>query len=51
MTQVHQEGGLDRVAPGGAIAKYPARPLLGFNAVEKQTIVDHILEYLHSRRL
>lgn len=46
LARVHQEGGMDRVAPGGPMATYPARPLLGFTPTERQMIQDRVLEYL-----
>lgn len=46
LARVHQDGGMDRVTPGGPIAKYPARPLLGFTSAEQHMIQDHVLEYL-----
>lgn len=49
LARVHQEGGMDRVTPDGPMAKYPARPLLGFTTTEQQTIRDHIVEHLHNR--
>lgn len=46
LARVHQEGGMDRVAPGGPMANYPARPLLGFTDTERRMIQDRVLEYL-----
>ena len=46
LARVHQEGGTDRVTPSGPMAKYPARPLLGFTNTERQIIQDRVLEYL-----
>jgi phage virion morphogenesis protein len=49
LARVHQEGGMDRVTPGGPMAKYPARPLLGFSSEDRASIRDYVLEYLHHR--
>lgn len=49
LARVHQEGGMDRVAPNGPVATYPARPLLGFATPDLTTIRDRILEHLHGR--
>jgi len=46
LARVHHEGGMDRVAPNGPMAKYPVRPLLGFTKAERQVIQDRVLEYL-----
>lgn len=46
LARVHQEGGVDRVTPGGPMANYPARLLLGFTMTDRQMIRDHILEFL-----
>lgn len=47
LARVHQDGGMDRVAPDGPIAKYPARPLLGFTATDRAMVRDRVLEFLH----
>jgi phage virion morphogenesis protein len=47
LARIHQEGGSDRVTPGGPTATYPARPLLGFAHSERRIIQDRVLEYLH----
>lgn len=47
LARVHQEGGMDRVAPDGPMAKYPARPLLGFTATDRAMVRDRVLEFLH----
>lgn len=49
LARVHQDGGMDRVAPDGPIAKYPARPLLGFTSMDREMVRDRVLEYLHTR--
>lgn len=46
LARVHQEGGADHVAPGGPIAHYPARPLLGFTKYARQLIQDRVLQHL-----
>lgn len=46
LARVHQEGGMDNVTPGGPEVRYPARPLLGFTAMDRDRIRDHILGYL-----
>lgn len=48
LARVHQEGGMDRVAPDGPMATYPARPLLGFTATDRAMVRDRVLEYLHT---
>lgn len=50
LARVHQDGGMDRVAPDGPMARYPARPLLGFTATERARVRDQVLEFLHSAR-
>jgi len=46
LARVHQEGGMDRVAPDGPMAKYPARRLLGFTSTERAMVRDHVLVFL-----
>jgi phage virion morphogenesis protein len=46
LARVHQEGGRDRIAPGGPMARYPARTLLGFTPADRQHIQDRVLQYL-----
>lgn len=46
LARVHQDGGVDRVSPNGPMAKYPARPLLGFMSSDRQMIQHQLLEYL-----
>jgi len=43
---VHQEGLTDRVRPGGPLADYPARRLLGFGAADIALVEDAILGHL-----
>jgi phage virion morphogenesis protein len=47
LARVHQEGGLDRVAPDGPTARYPARPLLGFTSSDRQKIRNRLIDYLN----
>lgn len=49
LARVHQEGGMDRVAPNGPIAIYPSRPLLAFAKADRTTIRDRILQFLHDQ--
>jgi phage virion morphogenesis protein len=46
LARVHQEGGIDRVMPGGPMAKYPARLLLGFSEIDREIIRARLLEHL-----
>jgi phage virion morphogenesis protein len=46
LARIHQEGGMDRVAPGGPTAKYPARPLLGFTESNRAMVRDRLLQFL-----
>jgi phage virion morphogenesis protein len=46
LARVHQEGGMDRVSRDGPMAKYPARPLLGFTANDRAMVRDRVLEFL-----
>lgn len=46
LARVHQEGGMDHVASDGPMAKYPARPLLGFTAADQDTIRNRLLQHL-----
>lgn len=48
LARVHQEGGKDRVAPDGPMAKYPPRPLMGFTTSDRQMIRDHVVEFLRA---
>ncbi|MDZ4371545.1 MAG: phage virion morphogenesis protein, partial [Phenylobacterium sp.] len=41
---VHQDGLQDRTSPGGPIAQYPMRRLLGFTAEERQAVLDAIMD-------
>jgi phage virion morphogenesis protein len=50
LARVHQEGGADRVAPNGPMATYPARPLLGFTAMDRAMVRDRVLAFLHQHR-
>ncbi|WP_337186688.1 phage virion morphogenesis protein [Phenylobacterium sp.] len=43
---VHQEGGEDRTSPGGPMARYPMRRLLGFTDDEREAILDAILDHV-----
>jgi phage virion morphogenesis protein len=47
LARVHQDGGDDRVSPGGPVARYPARPLLGFSAADRVMVRDLLLTHLH----
>lgn len=46
LARVHQDGGTDHVLPNGPSARYPARPLLGFTAVDRAMVRDRVLEFL-----
>lgn len=46
LARVHQEGGMDRVTPEGPMARYPARPLLGFTSPDREMIRDRVIHYL-----
>jgi len=48
LARVHQEGGMDMVSPNGPMAKYPARPLLGFTSTDREMVRTRVLESLHS---
>ena len=48
LARVHQEGGMDRVALDGPMAKYPARTLIGFTAADRAMVRDRVLEFLHT---
>jgi len=48
LARVHQEGRMDHVTPGGPMATYPARPLLGFTAIDRERVRDRLLEYLQA---
>lgn len=47
LARVHQEGGMDRVSPVGPLAKYPARPLMGFTVLDREMVRNRVLEFLH----
>ena len=46
LAHVHQEGLPDRVAPTGPTYNYPARPLLGFSAHDRDIVRDVLLRHL-----
>jgi phage virion morphogenesis protein len=46
LAHVHQEGLPDRVAPTGPTYNYPARPLLGFSAHDRDIVRDILLRHL-----
>lgn len=46
IAQVHQFGGRDAVNKQGLEADYPARPLLGFSAADRDLVEDEILDHL-----
>jgi phage virion morphogenesis protein len=46
LARIHQEGGEDRVSRDGPMAKYPARPLLGFTAQDRERVREILLEHL-----
>ena len=43
---VHHYGERDRVRPGGPMADYPARELLGLSAEDRDLVQDRILHHL-----
>ncbi len=45
LARVHQEGKVDRVAPGGPRYRYPARGLLGLTQADKEMIRDKLLAH------
>lgn len=45
LAQVHQEGKVDQVAPGGPRYHYPARVLLGLTQEDKEMIRDKLLTH------
>jgi phage virion morphogenesis protein len=49
LARIHQEGGMDRVVPGGPMAHYPARPLLGFTSNDRQKILNLLIDYLNGK--
>lgn len=46
IADVHQEGGVDRVMPGGPRVKYPSRPVLGLSGVDIDWLRDRIVAAL-----
>jgi phage virion morphogenesis protein len=46
IARVHQEGLTDKVAKKGPEYRYPARPLLGFSAVDRALIRDALLRHI-----
>lgn len=46
IARVHQEGLTDKVAKKGPGYHYPARPLLGFSAIDQTLIRDALLRHL-----
>lgn len=46
IAQVHQDGGMDRVRPGGPRVRYEQRQLLGFTEQDindvRETLIDHL---------
>jgi phage virion morphogenesis protein len=48
LARVHQEGGMDFVAPGGPLVRYAQRPLIGFTSADRETLREHLLQYLQS---
>lgn len=49
LARVHQEGGVDRVTFDGPVARYPARPLLGFTQGDLALVRDRVLEFLDTK--
>lgn len=47
LAHIHQDGGMDHVTPDGPMARYPARPLLGFTTVDREWIRARLLKYFH----
>lgn len=46
IAQVHQEGLMDAVRPGGPRVRYEARPLLGFSDADRELISQLLAEHL-----
>jgi phage virion morphogenesis protein len=49
LARIHQEGGMDRVAPGGPLANYPARRLLGLTENERQHVRDILISHVNGK--
>lgn len=49
IAQVHQEGLVDAVRPGGPRVRYEARPLLGFTNDDRRQIAELLLDHLSPR--
>ncbi|WP_068634907.1 phage virion morphogenesis protein [Thauera butanivorans] len=50
IARVHQEGGTDRVAPGGPEYRYPVRRVLGFAAGYVDMVAERIINHLAAGR-
>lgn len=48
LARIHQEGGMDFVAPSGPLVRYAQRPLLGFTSADRETLREQLLLYLQS---
>ena len=46
IARIHQEGMLDKVAPGGPLYRYPARRLLGATADDRAQALDTVIDHL-----
>lgn len=46
IARVHQDGLIDRVAPKGALYRYPSRVIIGFTAADRQMIRDELIDHL-----
>lgn len=47
IAQIHQEGLLDRVSPGGPLHRYPVRQLLGLNQDDRDWVFDQLQSELN----
>ncbi|MCL1561664.1 phage virion morphogenesis protein [Xanthomonas nasturtii] len=46
IARVHQDGLTERVRPGGPMARYERRVLLGLSAEDRRIVHDQLLDYL-----
>ena len=47
IVRVHQEGQKAPVEPGGPLAQYPVRVVLGFSSADRELVRDRLLRYLN----
>ncbi|MEI2454572.1 phage virion morphogenesis protein [Lysobacter firmicutimachus] len=46
IARVHQDGGIDAVRPGGALARYARRQLLGFSPADRDRLRERLVAHL-----